>query len=80
MAQYNELKALINELATAVESLENPVVYDRVDSEMPDYAKPTIQKLMNKGYLKGDGSGRLGLDTNMIRILVILDRSGAFDK
>ena len=46
---------------------------------MPDWAKPTISKLYDKGYLKGDEEGNLNLDMNMLRILVILDRSGAFD-
>ncbi len=45
---------------------------------MPEWARPTISKLVDKGYLKGDEEGKLMLNDNMLRILVILDRAGAF--
>lgn len=77
MSQYEELTLLIKDLSKKV---KEPIIYNHVDESMPEYAKPTIQKLVNKGYLKGDNSGRLNLTEDMIRILVILDRSGAFDK
>ena len=46
-------------------------------AEMPDWAKPTVQKLMDKGYLAGTGEG-LNLSEDMVRLLVILDRAGVF--
>ena len=46
-------------------------------SEMPLWARDTIQKLINKGFLPGTGEG-LGLTNDMIRMLVILDRAGVF--
>ena len=33
---------------------------------------------MRKGYLKGDDEGKLNLDDNMLRILVINDRAGIY--
>ena len=33
---------------------------------------------MRKGYLKGDNEGKLMLDDNMLRILVINDRAGIY--
>lgn len=78
MGQYEELKSAIDKTADRVTKLEKPMVYNYIDSNMPDFAKPTIKKLVDKGYLKGDNAG-LGLDMNMMRMLVILDRSGAFD-
>lgn len=48
-------------------------------ADCPDWAKPTIQKLMNLGYLKGDGAG-LDLSYDMMRLLVIHDRAGVFGK
>ena len=41
---------------------------------MAEWAKTTITKLMEKGYLKGDEEGNPNLDDNMLRILVINDR------
>lgn len=79
MSQYEELKSMIKTLTQKVEQLANPMIYAWIDNNMPDWAKPTIEKLYNKGYLKGDEEGKLNLDMNMLRILVILDRSGAFD-
>lgn len=47
--------------------------------ECPSWAKPTIEKLVKAGDLKGDGDG-LGLTTDLTRTLVIVDRAGGFDK
>lgn len=86
MSQYEELKKMITDVSEALDKtgdritkLENPMVYNYVDNNMPDYAKSTIQKLLNKGYLKGETNGQLNLTDNMLRMLVILDRSGTFD-
>lgn len=54
------------------------MIYAWVDDNMPDWAKPTITKLMRKGYLKGSSEGKLMLDDNMLRILVINDRAGIY--
>lgn len=53
------------------------VVYNTLE-ELPEYAKPTISKLVEAGHLKGSESG-LSLSKDMVRILVILDRAGVFD-
>lgn len=47
--------------------------------EVPDWGKPTITKLMEKGTLKGDEKGNLDLSTDMLRMLVIIDREHLFD-
>ncbi len=47
-------------------------------TDMPDWAKPTVQKLMDKAILVGDENGHLNLSMDMVRILVILDRAGVF--
>ena len=48
-------------------------------AECPDWARETVQKLINKGYLGGDGQS-LDLSHDMVRILVIQDRAGSFDQ
>ena len=70
------------DLLKRVEALEkktNKFIYAWVDDNMPEWAKPTITKLMEKGYLKGDEEGNLNLDENMLRMLVINDRAGLYD-
>ena len=44
--------------------------------QVPDYARPTIEKLTADGSLLGTAPGELGLTEELIRILVILDRRG----
>ena len=49
-------------------------VYNSV-SECPAWAKDTVQKLVNKGFLHGDDKGKLALTTDLLRLLVINDRA-----
>mgnify|MGYP002797881074 FL=1 len=53
------------------------VRYNTVE-ECPSWARETIQKLVDKKYLDGTGKG-LDLSADMVRLLVILDRAGAFN-
>ena len=53
--------------------------------ENAPYALPTVKKLIEKGYLRGNGSTNekneptdLDLSVDMLRILVINDRAGLF--
>jgi hypothetical protein len=47
-------------------------------AEMPDWAKATIQKLMDKGLLAGKGEAGLDLSEDMIRMFIINDRAGLY--
>lgn len=69
-----ELKQLENRVSELEKRL---AIYNYIDSNMSDAYKPTIKKLVDKGYLKGDSSG-LHLSEDMMRILTILDRAGLF--
>ena len=47
--------------------------------DVPDWGKPIIKKLMDKGLLKGDGFSNgdpndISLEHNCLKILVINDR------
>lgn len=53
-------------------------VYHTVD-DCPDWAKPTVQKLYDRGDLKGVSKNDLGLNNDTTRVLVITDRAGGFD-
>lgn len=50
--------------------------YNTLD-ELP-FGRDTIQSLLNKGYLVGEGEGKLGLTYDALRILVINDRAGLY--
>lgn len=51
--------------------------FNSLDS-LPDWAKPTIEKMINKGLLNGNGAS-LDLSLDMIRIFVINDRAGLYN-
>lgn len=86
----NEEKAKFNALVETVEGIRkdvdvlaqtsNKMVYAWVDANMPEWARPTITKLCEKGILKGDEEGKLNLTDEMLRIFVVNDRAGLYDK
>lgn len=47
--------------------------------EVPEWARPTVQKLLDKGYLKGNEKGELELTYSMLKLLVINDRAGLYN-
>ena len=46
--------------------------------DMPDWAQPTVSKLVKKGYLKGEGGGVLNLTEDTLKVLVVNDRAGCY--
>lgn len=60
------------------ELLKGTVVYETLQ-EVPAWAQETVKKLVDKNYLRGDGSG-LGLTSDLLRVLVINDRAGLYDR
>ena len=76
--EYTELKQEIAGIKAAVDKINSKMIYNYVDSNMPDWAKPTIRKMISKGYLQGDENGRLGLTDEMLRVFVINDRVGVY--
>lgn len=55
------------------------VVYKTINN-VPDWAKATVQKLVDAGHLQGDQNGDLNLTNDMTRVLVVLDRAKVFEK
>ena len=50
--------------------------FNTLDS-LPDWARPTVQKMIAKGLLNGDGVG-LDLSRDMLRTFVVNDRAGLY--
>lgn len=70
-----------NALVEQVEKLT--VEKDRVyhyTQELPDWARPTIQKLLDKGIYAGATESDLNLPETLMRVLVINDRAGLYDR
>lgn len=74
-------KASFDKLVSRVEELEEQakIKWAYIDSNLPSWAKPTIKKMVKKGYLKGNDQNSLELSRVLMRIFVIMDRAGVFD-
>lgn len=55
---------------------ETEKVMFKTVNDIPDWGKPTIDRLIAKDALQGDGKGNINLSEDATRILVILDRLG----
>ena len=84
-AKFNELVNVVSDLRVAIDilgnritKLENPMIYNYIDKNMPEWARPTIQKLVGKGILVGNGNGELGLTDNDLKQFVVNDRAGIY--
>ena len=75
-AQQAEMEAQKNRIVALEEQVK--VKWNYIDNNLPSWAVPTVDKLYNRNILRGSSSG-LELSWLMLRILVILDRSGALD-
>lgn len=78
--KFNELVKVVANLQTTVDKLTNPMIYNYIDNNMPEWARPTIQKMVDKGILRGNEKGELGLNETMLKIFVTNDRAGLYDK
>jgi hypothetical protein len=80
MEQYKELKKEIVELKKTIENLEKSTekVYNYT-KDVPEWGRPTIQKLLDRGLYKGASDSDLNLPENLLRTLVINDRAGLYD-
>ena len=62
------------------EGAQTIMIYNYVDDNMPDWAKPTIIKMIQKGHLHGvNERGELNLTYDMLRIFVTNDKAGVYD-
>lgn len=78
---YDRLGAIateVNKILNPGEEDDEMTIY-KTYADVPNWAKPTVRKLMDKGYLEGT-TGGLNLEENMLRVLVINDRAGLYDK
>lgn len=85
MSQYEELKNEIEQLtetvkllATELHNMKNPMIYNYIDDNMPEWAREAVQKAVDKGILKGEGEG-LNLTYSDLRTIVREYRAGLYD-
>lgn len=79
MAQYEELKNMINEISGKVDKLANPMIYNYIDDNMPEWAREAVQWAVDTGILTGDENG-LNLDDKDLRYIVMMYRKECLKK
>ena len=75
--KFNLLVEQVEKLTKQVEKLTEKVYHYTAD--LPEWAKPTIQKLLDKGLYAGNNEGDLNLPETLMRTLVINDRAGLYN-
>ncbi len=66
MEQYRELD-------DRLKKLENPMIYNYIDSNMPEWAREAVQWCVDSGIVQGTGDG-LGLDYDKLWTCVVIYR------
>ena len=61
-----------------IEKLKNPMIYNYIDDNMPEWAREAVQAAVDKGALKGEGGG-LGLTYADLRTIVREYRMGMYN-
>ena len=87
MTQYEELKKENKALKESIQTLINEIEDLRNKKEtvyhytvtVPEWGRPTLQKLLDKGLYKGESASNLNLPESLLRVLVINDRAGLYD-
>lgn len=97
MSQYEELKKenerqndMIKEIGTDIQDLVKsigelqPMIYNYVDDNMPEWARASVIKAVNKGIVQGvgkdeNGNMLLGLTETDLKCIVREDRAGLYD-
>lgn len=71
------LQEQVDELRTRMNALTNPMIYNYIDDNMPEWARDSVKWAVDNGIIQGDGRG-LSLDDNKLWTLVVVHR--AFEK
>ena len=70
----------LEEILKELQEIKNSLKVYHYTADLPDWARPTVQKLLDRGVYKGAGADNLNLTEDIMRTLVILDRAGIFDR
>ena len=74
MSQYETLIAKINDMEGKLDKLTNPMIYNYIDDNMPEWAREAVRWAVDTGIIQGDGNG-LALTDEKLWQLVVLKRT-----
>lgn len=72
-AMTAEERAELEELRAKVEKLENPMIYNYIDDNMPEWAREGVKWCVDNGIIEGTGDG-LGLDDKDLKYCTMIMR------
>lgn len=75
MEELRALTAEVAELKSEIAELKNPMIYDYIDDNMPEWARAGVQWCVDNGIISGTGTG-LGLSDSDLRWCTMLMRLG----
>ena len=78
MEQLKALQEQVEHLTKLIKELAKPDIYDYIDENMPEWARKSVQKAVDKGVLSGTDEG-WNLQYNDLRVIVWLDRLGLLE-
>ncbi len=73
MKKYYAEGESVEELEKRVARLENPMIYNYIDENMPQWAREGVQWCLDNGIIIGDGNG-LGLDDKDLKYCTMMMR------
>ena len=71
--KFNELVNIVSELQISVDKLANPMIYNYIDKNMPEWAREGVRYCLDNGFIEGTGDG-LGLDSKDLKYCTIIMR------
>lgn len=74
----SHLYTVADSIATRLGALENEMVYDYIDDNMPEWAREAVRVAVSKGIIVGEGEG-LGLTYSDLRSIVREYRAGLYN-
>ena len=67
-------------LGQPIDKEDDDMIRYEKSTDVPEWGRVTINKLISNGVLAGDGTGKIDISEDMLRILVINDRMGLYGK
>ena len=71
--KFNGLVNAVSDLAAKIDKLTNPMIYNYVDDNMPQWAREGVQWCIDHGIITGTGDG-LGLDDRDLKYCTMIMR------
>lgn len=70
----NAYSIINGKLEKRINKLENPMIYNYIDKNMPEWAKEPVKWCVDNGIIKGTGGGKLNLDDDKLWVCTVIYR------